>query len=538
LGRPVSAQKAMVVTANQYATDIGIQILQRGGNAIDAAVAISFALAVSYPQAGNIGGGGFMLLRDNNGEVYTLDYREKAPIGATKDMYLEEGGKVIENSSTIGYLASGVPGTVAGLFEAHRKFGILSWAELIDPAIKLAQEGFIIDHYQAEVLEEKHETFLQFESSTSLFTRNGQCLQSGDTLIQTDLAETLRRIQKNGPDDFYSGITARKIADDMEKYGGIITLEDLKRYNAVWRKPIHFTYRDYDLYSMAPPSSGGIMLAQIFNALENINIASLGHNSSDMIHIWIEIERQAYANRAAHLGDSDYYDVPLEALIDKEYGKEIFDNINPYFARSSGVVDSQQDEHTETTHFSVVDPFGNSVSSTYTLNGSHGSGVVITGTGILMNNEMDDFAIKPSFPNLYGLIGGEANSISGEKRMLSSMTPTIITKNDSLFLILGSPGGSKIITSVAQVISNVIDHNLNIRQAVEAPRFHHQWLPDIVYYEKLGFSNDVLYNLHHKGHNLNKTGSIGCIQAILWNNRSQEWTGWSDPRRNGECKGF
>jgi gamma-glutamyltranspeptidase/glutathione hydrolase len=528
----------MVVTADKYATSVGIQILEKGGNAIDAAVAIGFALAVSYPQAGNIGGGGFMLIRTAEGYNYALDYREKAPFTAQKEMYLDENHQVIPNKSTSGYLAIGVPGTVMGLFRAHEKFGSLDWKSLVQPAIDLALNGIIVDRFLEESLEENYTDFLPFPSTMAIFTKSGNSYKEGERLTQTDLGQALKQIQNKGPDGFYTGIIANKIVSEMKRNGGLITAEDLENYEAVWRDPIQFTYRGYDIYSMSLPSSGGILLAEILNTLENVNLSTLGHNSSASMHLWIETEKQAYADRAEYLGDIDFYDAPYDLLIKKKYGQRIFQSINPYYARSSEVIKPAPVEHMETTHYSVVDSDGNTVSATYTLNGAYGSGVIIEGTGILMNNEMDDFVIKAGFPNLYGLIGNEANAIEPEKRMLSSMTPTIVSKKNKTYMTLGSPGGSVIITSVAQVLSNVIDFKMNIREAVEAPRFHHQWLPNVVKYERLGFSADVLDNLQKRGHQLEQVNNLGNVQAIIWDEEKSEWNGWSDPRRNGVSKGF
>ena len=534
----VRGVQGMVATADKYATDVGMSVLERGGNAIDAAVAVGFALAVTYPQAGNIGGGGFMLIRIADQKTYALDYREKAPQLASKDMYISENGTVFPEASTIGYLATGVPGTVAGLYKAHQKFGKLPWAELLQPAIDLAQDGFVLDRYQASSLLENNEIFNQFSSSRNIFTNQGSPFSEGDVLVQTDLTVTLRKIQTHGRDGFYTGETAIQIAEQMKLNGGLITESDLKNYEAVWREPVHFTYRGYDLFSMPLPSSGGILLAEILNTLENVNLSNLGANSSKAMHIWTEAERQAYADRATYLGDGDFIKSPVADLISKAYAKTIFEAINPYFARSSMVTQASDFEHLETTHFSIVDADGNAVSNTYTLNGSYGSSVVIEGTGVLMNNEMDDFSIKPGFPNMYGLIGSSANAIAPGKRMLSSMTPTIVEKEGEIFLVLGSPGGSTIITTVAQVISNVIDHRMNIRDAVEKPRFHHQWYPDEIKYEEAGFAVDVLENLRARGHKLTPVQSLGDVQAIHRDVVNNEWNAWSDPRRNGISKGY
>jgi gamma-glutamyltranspeptidase/glutathione hydrolase len=536
--QPTRGKNGMVVTADKYATEVGIRVLENGGNAIDAAVAIGFALAVSYPQAGNIGGGGFMLIRTADGEYYALDYREKAPKAAWKDMYLNENGQIIQNASTSGYLAIGVPGTVAGLYLAHDELGSLSWAELLQPAIDLALEGIVVDRFLEKTLIENLDDFLPYPPTMAVFTNSGTVLSEGERLIQEDLGKTLGLIQKNGRAGFYEGETADKIVLAMKNNDGLISADDLNAYEAVWREPINFSYRGYDIYSMPLPSSGGILIAEILNTIENVNLSTLGHNSSASMHLWIETEKQAYADRAEYLGDSDFIDAPFEHLISKKYGQRIFQSINPHYARSSDVIMPALVEHMETTHYSVVDAEGNTVSTTYTLNGFYGSGVIIEGTGVLMNNEMDDFVSMPGYPNLYGLVGGEANAIEPEKRMLSSMTPTIVVKDNKTFMTVGSPGGSVIITSVAQVLSNVIDHKMNIREAVEAPRFHHQWLPNSVRFERFGFSNDVLNSLEMKGHHLKEVSDLGNVQAILWDGENAEWTGWSDPRRNGTSKGY
>lgn len=539
--KPVHGKNGVVASADILASQVGINILKQGGNAVDAGVAVAFALAVTYPQAGNIGGGGFMLYREHSGNVYAIDYREKAPAAASRDMYLDASGNVIKNLSTLGYLASGVPGTVAGLYEMHKKFGRLEWQKLIQPAIDLAKNGFVINRYKQDGLAYKLEKFNKFEATKRIFTDHGQALAEGAMLVQTDLANTLSLIQDNGPDGFYKGETARRIAEEMKKNGGLITEQDLADYRPVWRDPLHFTYRNHDIYSMPLPSSGGIVMAEILNILEQTNLHDLGHNSSNTIHNWVEAERLAYADRAKYLGDEDFVDVPVQTLISKAYAKDLRAKTNPWIATRSETIHNELlpgHESLETTHFSVVDRWGNGVSSTYTLNSSYGSCVVIDGTGILMNNEMDDFSIKPGYPNIYGMIGNEANSIQPGKRMLSSMTPSMVVKNDSLLMLVGSPGGSRIITSVAQVISNVIDFGFNVREAVEAPRFHHQWMPDVVYLERMGFTQDVKFNLMNRGHHLKTVEALGDIHAIKYNNSHNEWTGWSDPRRNGMALGY
>jgi len=530
---PLYAKSGMVMSTRSSASEIGDAILKKGGNAVDAAIATGFALAVVYPQAGNIGGGGFMLIRLPHGEVSMLDYREQAPLTASPAMYLDSLGQVIPNSSLIGYLACGVPGTVAGFYEAHRRFGRLPWSDLLQPAVDLAQNGIIIDRRMASSLARKFDRLQQFPGSREIFTRAGKPLAENDTLFQKDLASTLRIIQTAGAPGFYSGLTAEKIITAMAKNGGLITARDLKQYKAIWRKPISIDYRGYTIYSAAPPSSGGVVLAEIFNALENINVRQSGHNSSELIHFWVEIERQVYTDRARFLGDPDFINMPVDSLISKSTGKKIFNSINPDYARPAAATIPRIIESDQTTHFSVVDAGGMAVSNTFTLNDSYGSGVVIAGTGILLNDEMDDFALKSGVSDASGLTGGAANAIAPGKRMLSSMSPTIVTRSDSIILILGSPGGATIITTVAQVISNVLDHQMNIRQAVCAPRFHHQWLPDSLAVEVNGFSSDVLQKLTQKGHSIKVVSVLGDVQAIMWDRHYQEWSGWSDPRKDG-----
>jgi gamma-glutamyltranspeptidase/glutathione hydrolase len=539
--QPIKAANGIVVTADKFAAQIGLSVLERGGNAVDASVAAAFALAVTYPTAGNIGGGGFMIIRTADNNVFALDYREKAPLKASRDMYLDQNGEVIKDANTIGYLAAGVPGTVYGLWQAHKKFGRLKWKSLLEPAIDLAEKGFYLDEYNANGLNAATDDFNRFESSKKIFTRDGCAYKTNDKLIQKDLAQTLKRIAKKGIDGFYSGITAELIEKDMLKNGGLITKEDLKAYNSKWRQPIKIQYRGYDIYSMSPPSSGGILLAEILNCLEKFNLKTLGHNSSDLINLWVEIERQAYADRAKYMGDTDFIDMPIIKLISKDYASVVCSNLNYYKAGcsdSAGVNDRWINESEQTTHFCVIDKWGNAVSNTYTLNSSYGSRAVAEGTGILLNNEMDDFSIKPGYPNRYGLIGCETNSIQPGKRMLSSMTPSIVTKNDSLFLVIGSPGGSTIITTVAQIISNVIDHQMNIRQAIEAPRFHHQWKPDVVYLEENRFNRDTINNVKNKNYKIHFRSSIGNAQGILFLGKEKLFTGWSDPRGNGQVSGY
>jgi gamma-glutamyltranspeptidase/glutathione hydrolase len=538
---PVYGTHGMVVTEDPIASKVGLEILESGGNAFDAAVAVGFALAVSYPQAGNIGGGGFMILYKAGDKVTALDYREKAPGKASKNMYLDDEGNVIPDASTLGYLSAGVPGTVHGLWQVQQKYCSKKWKDLIEPAIRLAEMGYRLDQYNAETLNALSFEFSKFSSTEKIFTKGGQDFKPGDIFKQEDLAKTLKRISKYGIKDFYEGETAKSIANVMHANGGLLSETDLNDYESVWREPIRIQYRDYVIYSMPPPSSGGLVLAEIFNTLENFNLSNLGSNSSDLVRLWTEVEKYAFYDRANWMGDSDFFDVPINLLISKAYAKKISSKINFFNATNSDELESEiplipESEHT--THFSIVDQWGNAVSNTYTLNSSFGSKVVIDGTGILMNNEMDDFSIKAGYPNQFGLVGSQANAIEPEKRMLSSMSPSIVTRNDSLFMVIGSPGGSRIISTVAQVISNVIDHKMNIRDAIENPRFHHQWRPDIVYLEKNVFSKDVINNLESRGYNIQLRGSIGSAQGIVRNLETNELSGWSDPRNNGSVESY
>ncbi len=539
--RPVKAAQGMVVCGEPIACDVALNVLKEGGNAVDASVALAFTLAVTYPNAGNLGGGGFMVYRSSTNKVYALDYREKAPLAATERMYLDSLGKVIDRASTLGYRAAGVPGTVAGLWEAHRKFGHLKWGRLIAPAIRLAEKGFFIDAFQAAALQSATEDFNKFLSSKKIFTKNGKPIKKGERFIQKDLAETLKRIAAKGASGFYSGKTAQLIAQDMRYNAGLITKDDLRRYKPVWRQPVSGTYRGYKIYSMPPPSSGGIVLSEILNTLELFDLSKMELNSSTLIHLWVETERQAYADRAQWLGDPDFVQNPLSRLTSKEYAESIKQNLSYLKAGCSDSIKIPEingHESDQTTHFSIIDRWGNAVSNTFTLNGNYGSRAVAEGTGVLLNNEMDDFSIKQGFPNSYGLVGSQANAVAAGKRMLSSMTPSIVTKNDSLFMVIGGPGGSKIITSVAQVISNVIDHRMNIRQAIENPRFHHQWKPDVIFLEKDRFSEDTRNNLKNDGYKLEYKIYMGYAQGILFDSKTKMYSGWSDPRSDGKAAGY
>ncbi|MDB4742624.1 gamma-glutamyltransferase, partial [Cyclobacteriaceae bacterium] len=493
------------------------EIMKKGGNAIDAAIAIQFALTVVYPQAGNIGGGGFAVIRLADGEVSTLDFREKAPELSKKDMYLDPDGEVVQTKIRLGHLASGVPGSVAGMWELHQKYGHLSWSELINPAIHLAHNGHLLTEKIANSLNEKQNNF-QEANRYQPWVINEKGWNKGDTAIQKQLASTLSFIQKQGRDGFYKGIVADQLVKEMILGGGIISAEDLINYQPVWRDPIKGSYKGHTIYSMAPPSSGGIALIQLLKGSEHLNFEKMEFNGAEMLHYKTEVERRVYADRAIHLGDPDYYEVPTEALIDENYNKKRFSNIKKHKKTASSEVmegDVAPYESPETTHFSVVDPAGNAVSLTTTLNGGYGSSVMVKGAGFFLNNEMDDFSAKPGVPNIYGLIGSEANAIAPGKRMLSSMTPTIVEKEGALFLVTGTPGGATIITTVFQSIINVIDFNMGLQEAINAKKTHSQWLPDILFIENGGISAEVQLDLEKRGHSITFKESPSKINAIL-----------------------
>jgi len=517
-------KNGVVTSSNKYASEVGIEILQSGGNAIDAAIAVGFALAVVHPGAGNIGGGGFMVIRLADGTVKTIDFREVAPSAAYRDMFLDDSLNVVPNKSWSTSWAAGVPGSVAGFGMAHEKFGSLPWWKLLNPAIDLAQRGYKLDIANYSNLNSQYysEYLKRDEEARKIFTKENDYFELGEIFMQKDLARTLKRISRLGYEEFYTGKTAEMIIKCMNRTEGLITLEDLKNYKPVLRDPISFDYRGYKIHSMPPASSGGIALAVILNQLENVDFSNIPYHSSEHIHYLSESERRAYADRAYFLGDIDYVPVPIEEMVNQEYADLRFGEINPNKASASdsvthGEIEFNYDEKEETTHYSVVDKWGNAVSVTTTVNGWYGNGIVVDGAGFLLNNEMDDFSSKPGTPNKYGLIGNAANAIEPGKRMLSSMTPTIVEDLDgNLFLVLGSPGGSTIITTVAQIIVNVIDYNMGIEDAVESPRFHHQWLPDMIQIERKGFSLETLNALSEIGHDYSVRGSIGeanCIQV-------------------------
>lgn len=510
-------EKAMVVSARAEASKIGSDILQKGGNAFDAMVATELALAVAYPYAGNIGGGGFMVYRKADGTTGSLDYREKAPLAATSDMYLDSLGNVIPNKSRLGALAVGIPGTVAGVFEVHKKFGTLPFSELIQPAIDLAKKGVIVTDKQAKRIKRYQKYFPQANKEPIHFDNNWKV---GDSIKYNALALTLEKIQKNGRDEFYKGETAQKIASFIQDNGGIITSEDLAKYEAKWRKPITFTYDDLKIISMAPPSSGGTCLAQIFKAIEPFDLHVYGHNSVEAIQVITEAERRAYADRSYYLGDPDFVKIPLNTLISESYNSKRMQDFTFEKATDSESLahgNIKVVESDETTHYSIVDQFGNAVSVTTTINGAYGSKLYSSELGFFFNNEMDDFSSKPGEPNMFGLVGAEANKIEPEKRMLSSMTPTIVEKDNKLFMVVGTPGGSTIITSVLQTIVNVHEFDMGMQEAVNQPRFHHQWLPDEIRMEPNKFDKSTKTQLKKLGYKINEKRSpvIGKVDAIL-----------------------
>ncbi len=539
--QPVLAKYGMVSSQQKLATDVGVEILKKGGNAVDAAVAVGFALAVTYPRAGNIGGGGFMMVHiKSSNQTFAIDYREMAPEKADADMMLDWRGNVDREKAVFHGLSSAVPGSVRGLELALNKFGTMNLKQVLAPAIELAEKGYPVSYDFSSSLEYMKKRFQRWPSTLAVFyDKNGDAPQPGDILVQKDLAKTLRLIAEKGSDGFYRGAVAEKISKAIQKAGGIMTTQDLANYRAVLRKPLSGSYRGYEIHSMPPPSSGGIHLIELLNILEHSNISKMGHNSAASIHQMVEAMKYAYADRSEYLGDPDFYKVPVKTLTSKAYARDVFKKIDPLKTTPSTTIKPGNlipYETDQTTHYSVVDRWGNAVSTTTTLNFSYGSGLVAEGTGVLMNNEMDDFSAKPGSPNGYGLIGGEANAIEKRKRPLSSMTPTIVLKDGAPFLITGSPGGSRIITTTLQLIMNVIDHNMNVAEASYAGRIHHQWFPDEIRIEK-GMNVDTLKILKSMGHKIKVKSAMGSTQSILIT--PNLLFGASDPRsRDGKAAGY
>ena len=539
---PIFAENGMVVSTSKQASEIGIRILKQGGNAIDAACAVGFALAVTSSSNGNIGGGGFMVTYLADGTVFTLDYREKAPAAAYRDMFLDDNGNVIKDMSLKTRASSGVPGSVDGLLKAWSKYGSgnISLRELLYPSISLAERGFKLSVYEAQTLNTFKELFSNNEAAAKIFIRSdNRDWKSGDRLVQKDLGKTLKRIARYGRNGFYSGITADLITSEMDKGAGYITYEDLRQYESKFREPVAGTFNQYEIISMGPPSSGGTILIEMLNMLELFPLNDFIWNSSNYIHLLTEVQRRAYADRAEHLGDADFWNSPTNMLLKKSYAKNRIKDFSPKKASPSKQIlpgDPYAFESSETTHYSIIDKYGNAVSVTTTINLAYGSGIVVDGAGFFLNNEMDDFSSKPGVPNSFGLVGNEANSIEPGKRPLSSMTPTIVLKNKKPFLILGSPGGSRIITSVLQALLNITIHNMSLKEAVSLPRVHSQWLPDAVYFEENSLNDDVKELLIDNGHTILPFSYIGNVNAILINENG--YTGYGDPRGENTAKGY
>ena len=545
--QPVRARNGMVASTNELASRVGVDVLKRGGNAVDAAIAVAFALAVTHPAAGNLAGGGFMMIRLKNGTTTAIDYREMAPASAHRNIFLNKNGDLIEGEggSLVGYRAAGVPGTVRGMELALKKYGSgkLSWAQLTEPARRLAVEGFVVTHDLANSLYGNRKYLSQYTETKRIYLKNGQFYQEGELFRQPDLGATFTRLQKLGPDEFYQGETAKLIVADMKRNNGLMTMEDLRGYVAKERTPLRGTYRGYEIISMPPPSSGGAVLIEMLNILEGFELDKIDANSSDRYHLMTEAMRRAFADRAEYMGDSDFVKVPVIGLTDKSYAAQLRSSISPDRASNSNDVRAGRPtgyESDETTHFTVVDSQGNAVANTYTLNNSYGSAAVAKGTGLILNDEMDDFAAKPGTPNMYGLIQGERNAVAAGKRPLSAMTPTIVLRKDgSLWFTIGSPGGPTIINTVLCVISNVIDYDMNIQEAIDAPRIHHQWLPDELVGEPFGLSGDTQRALTAKGHKIAKLRYLGDAEGIMIEEKTGVRLGATDPRRSdGHAVGY
>ena len=544
---PVRAKHGMVASTNEVASGVGVDIMKRGGNAVDAAIAVAFALAVTHPAAGNLGGGGFMMIRLKDGRTTAIDYREMAPAAAHRDIYLDKNGNLIEGEggSLIGYRAAGVPGTVRGMELALKKYGSgkLTWAQLVEPARRLAANGFTVTYSLARSLHSSREYLSKYAETSHIYLRSNNFYKEGEIFRQPELAATFARLQRSGPNEFYDGETARLIVADMKRNNGLMTMEDLRGYIAKERTPVRGSYRGHEIISMPPPSSGGAVLIQMLNILEGFDFQKLEANSSDRYHLMAESMRRAFADRAEYMGDSDFVKVPVAGLIDKSYAATLRATINTDRASTSDEVRAGRPagyESDDTTHFTVVDADGNAVSNTYTLNNSYGSAAVVRGTGILLNDEMDDFAAKPGTPNLYGLIQGERNAVAPRKRPLSAMTPTIVLRKDgSLWFTVGSPGGPTIINTVLCIITNVIDYEMNIQQAIDFPRIHHQWLPDELVGEPFGLSGDTQRALTSRGHKLAKLRYLGDAEGIMIEEKTGIRLGATDPRRSdGQAVGY
>jgi gamma-glutamyltranspeptidase/glutathione hydrolase len=539
----VIGQNGMVASAHPDASKVGVEIMKMGGNAIDAAVATHFALAVVFPFAGNLGGGGFAVIRDKNGKAYTLDFREKAPLKAHRDMYLDAKGEVIQGLSTLGHLASGVPGSVDGMVEIHKKFGKLSWEKVLQPAIDLAENGVIVTEREALGFNNNQQVFKKINGENTPYFINpaGKDWVKGDILVQKDLAKTLKLIQQKGRNGFYEGETANLLVKEMENGKGLISHEDLKKYHSAWREPIMADYKNYKIITMPPSSSGGVALVQLLRLVEPYPLHKWGWNSDSTVQVMIEAERRVYADRAKWMGDIDFVKVPMKELMNKDYLKKRWSDFNFAKASDSKNIDGgtiSGYESKETTHYSVVDKEGNAVSITTTLNGAYGSKVVINGAGFLMNNEMDDFSVKAGVPNMFGLIGNKANEIQPEKRMLSSMTPTIVEKDGKFFMAVGTPGGSTIITSVYQTILNVIEHGMTMQQAVNALKFHHQWLPDRTVYEPNALTETTINALKSRAYIIDaQKGTLGRMDCIMLR-PDGTLEGASDPRADNTSVGY
>lgn len=536
----VTGSNGAVSSRSALASEVGVEILKQGGNAIDAAVAVGFALAVTYPSAGNIGGGGFMVVRLASGEVLTQDHREKAPLTASTNMFLDANGDVDRELSLFSLQSSGVPGSVAGMLDALEKHGTMTREQVMAPAIRLAEEGFSLNEDLAGDFNDTMPYFERHIASQVIFSKNGSPYQAGDLFVQADLAESLKRVSEQGRDGFYKGPTADMIVAEMQRNGGLISHEDLETYDVVWREPIRGDYRGYEIWSMPPPSSGGVVLMQILNMLEPYEIGTLGWGNPQTVHLTIEALRRAYADRAEHLGDPDFYPVPIDKLISKDYALERFEDMDPAAASDSEDIFAGNwvTESTETTHYSVVDGKGNAVAVTTTLNGGYGNRIVVPGGGFLLNNEMDDFSAKPGSPNMYGLLGGEANKIEPGKRMLSSMTPTIVVKDGATVLVTGSPGGSTIINTVLHIVMNVVDHGMSVEEAVAKPRFYHQWKPDQIRFERDSISAETRSTLEAMGHRGFGEAGFGYGDANSIVIRDGQIEATSDPRSAGGAAAY